>query len=102
MPRIRFVDGKGVERVVEAETDCSVMQVALAHDIPGIAAECGGCCLCATCHARIDFAWISRLPRPSQNELDMLDHIEDARYNSRLTCKLWVTTELDGLVVRTR
>jgi ferredoxin, 2Fe-2S len=101
MPRIHFIDNNGTEREVDAEVDVSLMQVALANSIPGIAAECGGCCLCATCHARIDNAWVGLLPYPSSNEVNMLDHIPNARLNSRLTCKIWVTEELDGLIVRT-
>ena len=101
MPRIHFIDRNGVERIIHSEADVSVMQAAVTNDIPGIASDCGGCCLCASCHAWIDRAWIGRLERPSQNEANMLDHIPNARYNSRLTCKIWISDDLDGLVVRT-
>lgn len=79
----------------------SVMQVATANDIPGIAGDCGGCCLCSACHARIDLPGTTRLPPLSSNEVNMLDHLANSRFNSRLTCKVWVTDELDGMIVRT-
>ena len=101
MPRIYFIDRKGLERVVDADMDVSVMQAAVAHNIPGIAGECGGCCLCSACHARIDRTWIGRLDYPSSNEVNMLDHIANSHYNSRLTCKIWITEDLEGLIVRT-
>lgn len=101
MPTIHFIDRHGTERQVAAETDTSLMQVALNHGIPGIASECGGCCLCHTCHAFIDHRWMAWLPEPSDAELGVLDHMPQARSNSRLTCKVFLTEDLDGLVVRT-
>lgn len=101
MPKIRFVDCSGVERTVTSDSDVSVMHAALANDIPGIAGDCGGCCLCASCHAWIDREWLGRLQHPSSNEINMLDHIPNVRYNSRLTCKIWLRDDLDGLIVRT-
>ena len=101
MPRIRFIDKSGAERQVDSEVDVSIMHVAIANRIPGIAGDCGGCCLCSACHARIDLAWTALLPPPSSNEVNMLDHIPNSRHNSRLTCKIWITDELDGMIVRT-
>ena len=101
MAQIHFIDRNGVERIVDSEADVTVMHAAVANHIPGIAGECGGCCLCSACHARIDQAWTRHLSPPSTNELNMLDHIPNSRFNSRLTCRIWITDELDGLIVRT-
>jgi 2Fe-2S ferredoxin len=101
MPRIRFIDSAGVERKVDADVDVSVMQAAIANRIPGIASDCGGCCLCHACHALVDYEWTTELPYPSANELNMLDHMPNSHVNSRLTCKIFITEELDGLIVRT-
>lgn len=101
MPKVHFIDRCGLERVVETDVDVSVMHVAVANNISGIAGECDGCCLCSTCHALIDRTWLGRLDYPSSNEVNMLDHIPDSRSNSRLTCKIWMTEALDGLIVRT-
>ncbi|MEY4761522.1 MAG: hypothetical protein RLZZ200_1378 [Pseudomonadota bacterium] len=100
MPRIRFIDRLGTERTVDADVDVSLVEVAIAHGIPGIAAECGGCCLCHTCHVRIGFDGMPAIPAPSDSELNMLDHMPESRYNSRLACRIFVTNALDGLVVR--
>jgi ferredoxin, 2Fe-2S len=101
MPRIHFIDRNGVDRAIDSEVDVSLMQVALANRIPGIAGDCGGCCLCHACHALIDYDWTVQLPYPTANELNMLDHMPNSHCNSRLACRIWITDDLDGLIVRT-
>ncbi len=76
------------------------MEAAKLNDVPGIEAECGGACACATCHVYVDAAWIEKTGKPAEMEEDMLDFAFDVRPESRLSCQIKVTPELDGLVVR--
>ena len=101
MARITFIQSDGTERVVEAEPGMTVMEAAVKNSVPGIAAECGGACACATCHVYVDDAWREKVGGPSPMEEDMLDFGFDVRPNSRLSCQIKITDELDGLVVRT-
>lgn len=100
MPLITFIEHDGSKHVVRADVGQSLMQAAVAHPVPGIPADCGGSCSCATCHAYIDETGLDRMPPPAPDELDMLGCAIDVRDNSRLTCQVAVTPELDGLVVR--
>lgn len=101
MPKITYIDSGGATRVVEADTGSTVMEAAIKNGVPEIEAECGGACACATCHVYIDEAWLPKTGGPSPMEEDMLDFGFDVRPNSRLSCQIKVTAELDGLVVRT-
>ncbi|HET9904789.1 MAG TPA: 2Fe-2S iron-sulfur cluster-binding protein [Xanthobacteraceae bacterium] len=101
MPKITFIDFHGTARTVDAEVGSTVMETALKNAIPGIEAECGGACACATCHVYVDPEWFNKVGGPSPMEEDMLDFGYDVRENSRLSCQIKVTEELDGLVVRT-
>ena len=101
MTKITFIDVKGEARTVEAQVGATVMETALHNSIPGIEAECGGACACATCHVYVDEAWTEKVGEPSQTEEDMLDFAFEVRPNSRLSCQIKVTGELDGLVVTT-
>jgi len=101
MPKITFVDFAGTARTVEAEAGATVMETAIKHGIPGIDAECGGACACATCHVHVDEAWYAKTGEPSLAEEDMLDFAFDVRATSRLSCQIKVTEEMDGLVVHT-
>jgi ferredoxin, 2Fe-2S len=101
MPKITYIDSGGATRTVEAEIGSTVMETAIKNDIHGIEAECGGACACATCHVYIDEAWFEKVGGPSPMEEDMLDFGFDVRPNSRLSCQIKVTDELDGLIVRT-
>lgn len=76
------------------------MQVARDNGYELLAGDCGGSCICGTCHAYIDAAWLHELPPVSMNEANMLDALENSRYNSRLTCRITVGSSLHGLVVR--
>ena len=101
MPKITFVDAAGKERVVEAEIGSTVMESAIKHGIPGIEAECGGACACATCHVYVDAAWAAKTGKAEQMEEDMLDFAYDVRTGSRLSCQIKVRADLDGLIVTT-
>ncbi len=101
MPKIKYIDQSGKERVVEVPLGGSVMEGAVKNLVPGIDADCGGACACATCHVYVDPAWLEKLPAKEEMEETMLDFAQDVRPNSRLSCQLKVTEELDGLVVTT-
>lgn len=101
MTRIVFVQPDGREQAVAVRPGQSVMQAALDAMVPGITADCGGACTCATCHGYVDEAWVERVPPPSADEADMIDAgCLDAQPNSRLTCQIKVTEDLEGLVIR--
>ena len=101
MAKITYIDFEGASRTVEAEPGMTVMEAAIKNSIPGIEAECGGACACATCQVYVDEAWREKVGDPSPMEEDMLDFGFDVRANSRLACQIKVTEELDGLVVHT-
>lgn len=99
MVKVTYIEPDGTSRVVEADTGASVMETAVDNDIEGIVAECGGGCSCATCHVYVDEAWLGKLPPPEPQEDGMLDCVLDRHGNSRLSCQIELTDELDGLVV---
>src|SRR3974377_1297400 len=101
MPKITYIDWGGQARTVEGELGATVMETAIKNGIPGIEAECGGACACATCHVYVDETWREITGPPSPMEEDMLDFGYDVRTNSRLSCPIKVTEALDGLVVMT-
>jgi ferredoxin, 2Fe-2S len=101
MPKITYIDHEGTARTIEGELGATVMETAIKNGIPGIEAECGGACACATCHVHVDEAWRAIVGEPSPMEEDMLDFGYDVKPNSRLSCQIKITAELDGLVVRT-
>ena len=100
MPKIKYIEENGKEHEVEVPVGWSVMEGAVKHLIPGIDADCGGACACATCHVYVDPAWKAKMPPMSDMEETMLDFAQDREASSRLSCQLKVTEELDGLVVR--
>jgi len=99
MPKITFIAASGVSHAVEAEVGSTVMETAIRNGVPGIEAECGGACACATCHVYVDDKWREIVGGPSPMEEDMLDFGFDVRPSSRLSCQIKVTDALDGLVV---
>ena len=101
MVKLTFVQPDGASQTVEVEPGLTVMEAAKLNDIAGIEAECGGACACATCHVYVDEAWTEIVGKPSPMEEDMLDFGFDVKSNSRLSCQIKVSAELDGLVVRT-
>ena len=100
MPKIRFILHNGTEHVVEGEVGNSAMQTAIDNMVPGIIADCGGNCSCATCQGYVDPAWLDKLDPISETEQEMLDGAMRVQDNSRLTCQIKLTDELDGIVIR--
>jgi len=100
MPNITYIDPDGTTRTVDGEIGSTVMETAIKNNVPGIEAECGGACACATCHVYVDEAWTEKVGSPSPMEEDMLDFGYDVKPNSRLSCQIKVTAELDGLILR--
>ena len=100
MAKITFIEHNGTEYTVEAEPGMTVMEAAIKNDVPGIEAECGGACACATCHVYVDDAWRDKTGSPEEMEEDMLDFAFEVRQSSRLSCQIRVEETLDGLVVR--
>ena len=88
MPKITFIEHDGTERIVEADAGRSVMQAATDHLVPGILADCGGNCACATCHVYVDESWRARLPSPSNEEREMIECALHVQHNSRLSCQI--------------
>ena len=101
MPKITFIEHDGTTHTVDAEVGSTVMETALRHGISAIVAECGGGCTCATCMVHVDEAWTGIVGPPSADEEDMLDSAFEVKPNSRLSCQIKVTDELDGLIVHT-
>ena len=100
MPKITFIEHSGAEHVVDADVGLSVMEAAVRNSVPGIDADCGGACACATCHVYVDAAWADKVGKPEAMEESMLDFAYEPKENSRLSCQITVRAELDGLVVR--
>jgi 2Fe-2S ferredoxin len=101
MVKITFIENDGKSRTIDAEAGSTVMETAIKHGVPGIEAECGGACACATCHVYVDEAWREKVGPPSPMEEDMLDFGYEVRANSRLSCQIKVSEALDGLIVAT-
>ena len=99
MPKITFLTHDGKSYEVDGTVGNSVMETAMENDVPGIDADCGGACSCATCHVWVDAAWTGKVGGPSEMEEDMLGLNEDRKDSSRLSCQIEVSDELDGLVV---
>ena len=101
MPKITYQDYKGDSKTIEVEKGLSVMEGAIQNDIPGIDADCGGSMACATCHVYVEEKWIDKLPKAEEAEIDMIDMAFEPKKNSRLSCQIIVTEELNGLEVTT-
>lgn len=101
MAKIIFVDSDGTERKIEASNGESVMEAAIKNSIPGIDADCGGACACATCHVYVDTAFMDKVGEQEEMEKSMLDFAENVEANSRLSCQITVSDELDGLRIST-
>ena len=100
MPKITYIEHDGTQHVVDAKVGQSVMEGAVKNNVPGIDADCGGACACATCHVYVDEAWGGKTGTVSPMEESMLDFAEGVEPNSRLSCQIKVTEALDGLIVR--
>jgi 2Fe-2S ferredoxin len=102
MPKITFIEHNGIPHTVDIAVGKSVMQAAVENNVPGIDADCGGECACATCHVYVDAAWLGKtgLPVAGSQEASMLSFAAVTQDDSRLSCQIPVTEALDGLVVR--
>lgn len=101
MVEINFIDHKGERHQVQASVGMTVMEAAVQNRVPGIDAECGGACACATCHVYVEPDWQEAVGPAQRMEEDMLDFAFDVRPNSRLSCQIKVSEALNGLVVHT-
>jgi ferredoxin, 2Fe-2S len=98
--KVTYIEHNGKEHVIEAKVGHSVMEGAVKHNIPGIDADCGGACACATCHVHVDPEWFEKTGGPSVMEESMLDFANELEPTSRLSCQIILTDDLDGLIVR--
>ena len=101
MAKITYKDNQGNSKTIEVEKGLSVMEGAIQNDIPGIDADCGGSMACATCHVYVEENWFNKLLKAEDAEIDMIDMAYEPKKNSRLSCQIIVSDELDGLEVTT-
>ena len=101
MPKITYIDSSGNSKTINIANGLSVMEGAIQNNIPGIDADCGGGMACATCHVYVKEEWLNKLDKPEDAEQDMIDMAFEPKKNSRLSCQLIVSDELDGLQVTT-
>ena len=101
MPKVTYIDNHENSKTIEVENGLSVMEGAIQNDIPGIDADCGGSMACATCHVYVEEKWLDKIPKAEEAEEDMIDMAFEPKKNSRLSCQITVTDEIDGLIVTT-
>ena len=101
MPKITFIDNQSNSKTIDIEKGLSVMEGAIQNNIPGIDADCGGSMACATCHVYVKEEWLNKIPKADEGEVDMIDMAFEPKKNSRLSCQIVITDELDGLIVTT-
>ena len=101
MPKITYKDFQGNSKTIEVENGLTVMEGAIQNNIPGIDADCGGSMACATCHVYVEEKWLNKIQKAEEAEEDMIDMAFEPKKNSRLSCQLIITEELDGLEVTT-
>ena len=99
MAKITYIEYDGKTHTIEVANGLSVMEGAVQNNIPGIDADCGGSMACATCHVYVKEEWFNNLPKKEDGEEDMLDMAFEPKKNSRLSCQLMVSDQIDGLVV---
>ena len=100
MPKITYIEYNGKTHTIDVGKGLSVMEGAVHNNISGIDADCGGGMACATCHVYVKEEWFDKLPKKEDGEEDMLDMAYEPKKNSRLSCQLTVSEELEGLVVK--
>ena len=100
MVHVTYHDPNGQTHTLDIKPGLTVMEGAVRNGVAGIDADCGGACACATCHVYIDAAWADKVGAPAPMEQSMLDFAEGVTPQSRLSCQVTLTAELDGLVVR--
>ena len=101
MTKITYKDNQGNSKTIEVDNGLTVMEGAIQYDIPGIDADCGGSMACATCHVYVEEKWLNKLSKAEEAEVDMIDMAFEPKKNSRLSCQLIVSDELEGLEVTT-
>ena len=101
MPKITYKDFRGDTKTIEVENGLTVMEGAIQNEITGIDADCGGSMACATCHVYVEDKWFNKIPKAEDAENDMIDMAFEPKKNSRLSCQIIVSDELDGLEVTT-
>ena len=101
MPKITYIEHNGKNHTIDVTNGLSVMEGAVQNNISGIDADCGGSMACATCHVYVEEKWLDKLPKAEEAEVDMIDMAFEPKKNSRLSCQLIVSDELDGLKVTT-
>ena len=99
MPKITYKDYQGNSKTIEVESGLSVMEGAIQNEIQGIDADCGGSMACATCHIYVNDNWLDKIPKAEDAEVDMIDMAFEPKKNSRLSCQIIVSDEIDGLEV---
>ena len=99
MPKITYIEHNGKKHTIDVANGLSIMEGAVQNNIPGIDADCGGAMACATCHVYVKEEWFNNLPQKEQGEEDMLDMAFEPKKNSRLSCQILVSQELDGIIV---
>ena len=100
MSKITYIEHNGKSHTIEVPNELTVMEGAAQNNIPGIDADCGGACACATCHVYVDEKWFGKIKKKEDAEQDMLDMAFEPNKFSRLSCQISVNDELDGLVVK--
>lgn len=100
MAKVKYIEHSGKEHVVDVQPGLTVMEGAVTNMIPGIDADCGGACACATCHVYVDNAWLGKIEPMQEMEKTMLDFAEGVEPTSRLSCQIRITESHDGLTVR--
>ena len=101
MAKITYKDYQGNSKTINVDNGLSVMEGAIQNEIPGIDADCGGAMACATCHVYVKDEWFNKIPKAEDAEVDMIDMAYEPKKNSRLSCQIIISDELDGIEVTT-
>ena len=99
MPKIVFIEPGGARRDIDAPLGITLMEAARQNGVDGVVAQCGGACACATCHVYIDGEWLAKLEPPEDMETGMLENAWQPQGNSRLSCQIHITADMDGMQV---
>ena len=99
MVKIIYIEHDGTEHQVDVDVGTSIMEGAVSNSIPGIDADCGGSMACATCHIYVNDKWFDKIPAAEDAEVDMIDMAFEPKKNSRLSCQIIISDELDGLII---
>jgi 2Fe-2S ferredoxin len=100
VPTITFVEFDGTNHTIDAKSGVSLMENAFQNDVPGIDADCGGACACGTCHCMINHEWTGKVGEPNDMEESMLSMSLNRSDNSRLSCQIVVSDDMDGMIVQ--